>query len=180
MKTCPRCHKQLNDDANFCDHCGWNFNYKKKLKYPENKQNQRRWRIQNFQNADIDEISKWLDDMNGKIEIIPEDIQGALQYHSNNFGISYVWECSYLKFRYYPNTSGHYYACRLAVSRALLTEEGAIKSNERKLEEQSPSHLSWVDSSKVMFQRVKKGYMKNGGRMVATFNLYEVFPKTKY
>lgn len=178
MKTCPRCHTELKDEANFCDNCGWNFNYKKKAKSTSNHSTkQRRWVLQDFQNATMDEIGQWLDERNGKIEIVPDGIQGALQYHSVNLGFSYAWECSFLKFRYYPNTSGHYYACRLATSRVMLTEDGAIRKNEQKLEEQSPNHLDWVESSKVIFQRIKKGYMQNGGRMVATFNLYEVFPK---
>lgn len=86
---------QITRRCKFCDNCGWNFNYKKNNKYTRNRPEQRRWQIQNFQNSNIDEISQWLDEMNGNIEIIPEDIQGALQYHTRNFGISYEWECSF-------------------------------------------------------------------------------------
>lgn len=92
MKRCYRCKKTLDDNANFCSHCGANLKRK-------------RYEVVKFENIYLDDVAKWIQNFN--YEIL--SIKGDIRFENRGIigGVKYYF--TYISIRYYPNTSGHRY-----------------------------------------------------------------------
>ena len=101
--NCPRCKHSVPDNSNFCNNCGWNFNYHK-----EKKEYRRRYEVKEFKNCSYHCIREWLIENANQIEII--SAKGNMRFEVGGFFITtYNWYFQYLTIKYYPNTKGHKY-----------------------------------------------------------------------
>ena len=149
LKICPRCKRQLRDDAKFCDNCGWSFS--------ERRQRKRWYDEKKFENVSLEDVQNWVKANSGRVEII--SARGNARYDTKGiFFLKRTFYFPWLTIRYYPDTAGHRYVFLNATEYS-----GFFKNGDRKTEEDMEEMKRHYSIKKEVFSIVRDSYYSGGG-----------------